>query len=374
MFEDRTYENIMAECLALAPPDVDLRPGGIFFDAVASTAFKIAQFYADLSTFFDLVFVTTAVGEYLDMRGAEYAVFRNPATVALYEYLWTGTLQPTVGSRFFYDGLYFTLRQEEGGRLYLEAEIPGIGGNNILAGSPAVPMNNIAGLTASTFGALIEPGADAENDEDYRERIIEKIAGPAENGNRQHYKTWAESVAGVGRARILPLFAGPNTVMAVIIGQDGLPAAQTVVDRVQEYIDPMTLGLTVTIPGTAEIIPVGDALGDGVANIGAHFAAISPAPLAIDISFSVELQPGATIEQIKADTSEAMTAYLKDLALKTPERQQVIVRVSAINSLLFALPGLVDYADLTLNGQAGNIEVGDRQSAVLGEVIPSAII
>jgi uncharacterized phage protein gp47/JayE len=49
-------------------------------------------------------------------------------------------------------------------------------------------MNNIAGLAVSQFGVLIEPGADTESDDNYRERIREKISGPAENGNRQHYK------------------------------------------------------------------------------------------------------------------------------------------------------------------------------------------
>ena len=66
MFEDRTYEKIMAECLSAAPAGIDLRQGGIFYDAVASACFKIAQFYADISTVFDLVFLTTSVDEYLD--------------------------------------------------------------------------------------------------------------------------------------------------------------------------------------------------------------------------------------------------------------------------------------------------------------------
>lgn len=372
MFEDRTYEAILNECLATAPEGIDLRQGGIFYDAVASACFKIAQFYADISSVFDLVFLTTAVDEYLDRKGAEYKVFRLPATTARYEYVWAGTAEPGVGERFFTDGLYFMLRRDENQALYLEAEIPGTTSNNILPGTAAVPMNNIGGLTSSSFGALIEPGASTESDDDYRERIQEKIAGPAENGNRQHYKTWCESVAGVGRARIIPLFAGENTVMGVLIGADGLPAAQTIVDRVQEYIDPMTLGKTVEVEG--EVIPVGDGLGDGVANIGAHFAAVAPERVDINISFNAELKTGATLEQVKADTEIALTAHLKDLALTTPENQVSVVRVSAISSLLYALPGLIDYTDLLLNGQSANIELVSKQVATLGEVTIDEIV
>lgn len=372
MFEDRTYENIMKECLAAAPDDIDLRQGSIFYDAVASAALKIAQFYADISTAFDLVFLTTAVDEYLDRKGVEYGIFRLPAIPAVYEYIWSGAVPPPLGSRFFAEGIYFVLRQNDDKVCYLEAETPGTSGNNILPGTAAVPVENIVGLVSSTFGALVIPGTDAESDDNYRERIQEKIAGPAENGNRQHYKTWCESVPGVGRARIIPLFAGENTVMGIIIGTDGTPAVKAIVDQVQTYVDPITLGDTVVVDG--ETIVVGDGLGDGVANIGAHFVAVSPAAVPINISFNAELKSGATVEQVIADTKVAMTTYLKDLALETPEAQSVIVRMSAVSSILYSLPGLLDYTALTLNGEMANIELSDKQIAVLGEVSVNATI
>lgn len=368
MFEDRTYENLMAECLANAPPGTDIRPDSIFYDAVASSCLKIAQFYADLNSLFDLVFVTTAVGEYLDRRGQEFAVYRTKATYALYEYTWTGTKIPEIGTRFFNGSSYFTLCQDE--RIwpfpYLKSETPGSGSNNILSGTSAIPLQNIQGLATSTFGTLIEPGADTESDDNYRRRIMEKIGGPAENGNRQHYKTWAESIKGVGRARIKPLFAGENTVMATIINTDGLPATQSVIDRVQEYIDPITLGLTVDVDG--EIVKIGDALGDGKANIGAHFAAVAPYVLEVNINFSAELAHGADKDRIKLETSQAIAEHFKYIALNTPESQPMTIRVSVISSILHSQTGLVDYTNLTLNGDSGNITLTDRQVAVLGSV------
>jgi uncharacterized phage protein gp47/JayE len=366
LFEDRTYENIMAECLATAPEGIDLRQGGIFYDAVTSACLKIAQFYADISSAFDLAFLTSAADEYLDRKGAEYRVFRLPATAARYGYLWTGTAEPGPGERFFADGLYFTLRRGESQAPCLEAETPGSAGNSVLPGTAAVPMNNIGGLSSSSFGALAEPGMDAESDDDYRERIQEKIAGPAENGNRQHYKTWCESVPGCARARIIPLFAGENTVMGVIVGVDGTAAAQSVVDRVQEFVDPITLGGSVVVGG--ETIPIGDGLGDGEANIGAHFAAVAPEQVTVDASFSAELKADATLGQVKADAEAALVAHFKGLALTTPENQAAVVRVSAVSSLLHALPGLLDHTGLALNGESSNIGLTGRQVAVLGEV------
>ena len=371
MFEDRTQENILSELFEKAPEGTDTRQGSIFHDAVVSASYKMAEWYSGLQSMFDLVLVMTAEGEYLDRRGAEFAVFRLPATSARYVFTWEGT-EPEVGNRFFANDLFFVLRRADDGKLFLEAEMPGIGANNITNGTAAVPVNNISGLTSSDFGSLIEPGVNREEDEPFRDRIIGKIAGPSENGNRHHYKTWCESVTGVGRARIIPLFAGPNTVMGVIVGTDGLPAVQSVIERVQEYIDPMTLGKTVEVNG--EIIPVGDGLGDGVANIGAHFAAVAPEGLTIDISFAAEAKQESSIEQIKADATKAITEYLKGLTLNTPERQTVIVRMSSISSILYTLPGLLDYTSLTLNGNTSNIQLSNTQIAVIGEVSVSAVI
>ena len=62
--------------------------------------------------------------------------------------------------------------------MYFEAEAAGEAGNDIYAGTPAVPVNNIEGLISATFGAIYENGSDAEGDEALRNRVIEKIAGP----------------------------------------------------------------------------------------------------------------------------------------------------------------------------------------------------
>lgn len=370
MYEDRTYENILAETLERAPDGIDIREGSIFYDAVAGVCFKIARYYADLRNSFDLVFIATAVDEYLDQRGAEYGIVRNPATSARYLFTFEGE-RPSAGERFFCNGQYFTLGEEKG-VVYLEADDTGAGTNGIEAGSAAVPLNNLPGLISATFGKLIEPGVSVESDEDYRQRIQEKIAGPAENGNRQHYKTWCEKDAGVGRARIISLFAGENTVMGVLVGADGAPAAEAVVKRVQEDVDPITLGHEVAYNG--KMIPIGDGLGNGKANIGAHFAAVSATAHEITVSFSAVLATGATKEQAAAEASAAITDYFKSLALDTPEGEHIITRLSKVGVLLYEQNSIIDYSDLYFNGQSSNIELKDTEVPILKGVSVSANI
>lgn len=351
-FSDRTYENILKELLAEAPAKVDTRQGSIYFDAVAPCAMKLAAFYADIGLIVDLLSLPTATGTYLDELGREYGVERNPATPAKYQLVYEGTA-PDPGTRFFYyvDTLYFFV-EWLGGPLCLVSETSGEAANSIPEGSLATPVNTVEGLTRAEFGPLLEPGQAEETDDEYRQRIQEKIGGPAKNGNKWHYKMWCEEVDGVGRARILPLWAGANTVKAALLDPDGKPAADTVVARVQEYVD-----------------PGGTGLGEGQANIGAYFTAVAAEPLSVTVKFSLSLYDGTALEDVTAAITESIRSYLKDIAMNTADSENMVVRISSIGALIHATTGVVDYANLTVNGGTANISVDKDYVAVLEEVV-----
>ena len=373
MFEDRTEKRLMEEVLAMAPEGIDTRQGSIFFDAVSATVNKIAKLYTDLDRVFETVFIVTAHGEYLDLRAAEYGMNRNAATSAKYLFAYMGT-RPAVGWRFFHSdsGYYFTLCVDEDGSLYLEAETPGTECNYIQNGDIAVPCNTVQGMASASFGPIYGEGygTDTEDDEHLRARIFEKIAGPAENGNRQHYKTWCESIDGVGRAIVFPLWYGQNTVKAVLISPDGLPVADSVVEEVQRYIDPADEGMTVEVCGKTYVF--GDGRGNGQANIGAHFTAVPATAQYVDLSFAAELRRGQTTENVQQAVTEAITAYLKGLVLDAVDDslgETIIVRISAIGAILAGLTAyLVDYTDLKINGAETNIRLAADEVPVLGEV------
>lgn len=368
MFEANTYEKLMQDVLAMAPPGIDVRQGSIFFDATSAVVNKIARLYADLDRVFSLVIIFSASGEYLDLKAQEFGLTRLNATPAKYDFVYTGT-RPEAGRRFFHNdsGFYFLLREDDTGKLYLEAETPGTDCNDIQNGDIAVPVDTVVGMTSANFAGIYEYGVDAEDDEAFRDRIFEKIAGPAENGNKQHYKTWCESRDGVGRARIDPLWNGENTVKAVLISPLGLPVPESVVKDVQAYVDPADLGMTVEIDGKTYV--VGDGLGNGQANIGAHFTAVSAESLTIDLSFSAELAKGRNATELQEAVEAAVTEYLRDLVVDADDEAVVVVRLSAVGAILSGLTQyLIDYHDLTLNGGTDNIRAGDDEVPVLGEV------
>ncbi len=361
MFEDRTYENILHEALENAPSDIDKRQGSIFYDAVSGVILKIAKLYTDLDLITGMTTVSTAVGEALDIKAAEYGVERLVATNAKYYALFEGKT-PDTGERFFHDGKYFVLHSRVG-ILYFEAEISGESQNNIIPGTAAVPVDNIDGLISSAFGSLYESGSDSESDESLRTRIMEKIAGPAENGNRQHYKTWCESIDGIGKARIFPLWNGENTVKAVLIDTTGKPLGSAKVQEVQNFIDPADKGLTAVVDG--KTYTVGDGMGNGRANIGAHFTAVSAEPLNITVTFKAELAAGYTAETAEIEAYSKIESYLKELVLSANENTEIVIRISAIGAILSSLESIYDYSNLKLNGNTGNITVGSDFVPVL---------
>ncbi len=365
MFDEYSYELLLQEVLDNAPAGIDTRPGSIFYDAVSGILIKVAKLYSDLDLVFTLTQIDTASGEYLDIKSSEYGIVRHSATKAKYSVTFEGST-PNVGERFFTNGEYFMLKESDDSILYLEAETPGTSGNNIFSGIPAVPVNNIQGLVSATFGTIIEYGADDETDESLRQRLREKIASPTENGNKQHYKTWCESFEGVGRARIIPLWNGPNTVKAILINPLGLPCSDSVVESLQEYIDPATRGYTAVVDGKTYV--VGDGLGEGVANLGAHFTAAAAEETRIDISFNAELKSETAIDSAIEETTEAIRNYFKNIVMGTNDTDDILIRLSAIGALISGLPAILDYSELKINGNTENIYPGEDNVPVVGEV------
>lgn len=343
MFEDRTYENLLAEILENAPADIDTRQGSIFFDAVSGITNKIAKLYSDIGLIFGLTQIDTASGEYLDAKASEYGVTRHAAVPAKYYADISGTV-PQSGERFFYNGKYFVFKQTENEEYYLEAEIPG----NIpdLTGFPAVPVGNIPGLSSCKFGRIMEYGSDAEDDEGLRLRLKDKISTPGECGNKQHYKAWCESVDGVGTARIIPLWNGPNTVKGILINTEGLPCGSETVNRVQDYID-----------------PGGTGLGEGAACIGSRFTAAAAKAFAVNIAVTLELQNEEDEDSIKPEIESAVRKYFKKLAVSGGD---TVVRISEIGSEIGKISRIVDYSGLRINGEISNISVDFESVPTLG--------
>ncbi len=369
MFEEEMDEEYWSDLAEDMGEDlgVDVREGSVFMDMQMGHCMRIAKFYGDLSLLHSMMMPDTAVGEFLTEYAAQDNIYRTAATSSCWSVHFEGAT-PEIGTEFMCDDTYLTLSAVDG-ILCLVANEPGERSNALLPGSDLIPVDNIDDLESATLGELIIPGMAEESDESLRVRWQASKINPEANSNIPQMKLLCEQHESIGRAKILPLWGGENTVKAVLLSKMGRNVSDEVVAEVQRYIDPIEKGYEVIANGGTYIF--GDGLGEGAANIGLHFLAASAEPVYLTITATVNLKEGYTREQVIDAARGQITAYLAKIALETPDKDFATVRISNIGSIITAIPGVLDYDydSLTINGSKGNIAIDQESVAVLSEVV-----
>ncbi|KAA6453200.1 baseplate J/gp47 family protein [Bacillus swezeyi] len=341
MFENQTFEEIMERMLDRVSADIDKRENSVIWNALAPAAAELAVSYIWLDQVLNLVYADTAEGEYLDRRAAEAGLERYQASKAIWSGEFTEGVFIPAGTRFFLEDLYFTM--QENGKL--ACETAGTSGNANLTGQTLLPLDTIPGLEKAVMGNLEIPGRDEESDESLYERYLVRVRREAVSANQLHYKQWAEEVDGVGKAKIFPLWNGEGTVKIVITNAKMEPASQILIERVKQYIDPE--------PGK----------GEGMAPIGAYTTVESAVWKDIQISAKIIPATGRTIDDAKQEIEEKITLLYKEIAFK-----ESVIRLSQINNMIYESSSVSDYSEVTINGEAKNLQLTETEIPKLGQV------
>lgn len=280
-----------------------------------------------------------------DLAGAtSYKVYRGVArraetlltTSATSDYTDTGALVP--GSTVPATNL-----------VAIEAEEAGPEGN-VAANMITLLMSPVQGVTAIANPTPTSGGADVESDELYRRRILLEWTAPQGAGNQGDYLRWALDYPDVGYATVEPLWNGAGTVRVIILDQSHNPVSQAVVDGLQAQLDP--------IPGE----------GAGKAPVGAIVTVTTPSLLTINVSATLTLKSGYSLDgtggtvAVRSDVYSAVELYVNNLS---PGDDVILGHVIA---LFFQVDGVLDVADVELNGAASNVVVTATQVPLLGTV------
>lgn len=330
---------------------VDTRQGSIYRDAAEGHIIRAAKFFDDLRQVGNIISISTCTGDVLDEKLHERGLSRNPPepTPAHYYCRYDGAV-PHIGDLCTCDGHDFSV-ESVGERVVIVSSEAGSDMNNLKSGTPVLPELDIDGLISCTLEEIAEPALDAEDDESARTRLINKVSGPAENGNIAQVQSWCESVEGVGRARIIPLWNGPMTVKAVIISREGKAVTSNIVSDVQDYVDPGISGM-----------------GEGMAAIGQFVTCVSAKEKKIDIDVAVIKKPEGTYSEVKEQLENALKAYCKELALgQWSEEMQV--RYNKVSAVITEMPIVIDHENLLINGSEGNVAFTVDEVPVPGEVV-----
>lgn len=344
-------DKILRELLNKISDIYDKTPGYIIYDllkAVSEILVKYNLQFEDLRSLLDINNLTGSLLEtFVSQRKG---ITRNPSTYSVGQLVVNGNGIVEQGDLFeTKGGIQFHATETKTisgtGTINIKAVVAGSSGNVPANQITQMPVT-IAGIISVTNPKPTYDGFDEESDDSLRERYLKAVREPATSGNIYHYRQWALEVAGVGDVKIFPLIRGQNTAELYIIDQNKQPASSTLVDAVQEYIDPNSEGL-----------------GDGQAPIGCYCYVMSATGLPINISVNITKDVGYTDEQIKQNIEDNLTEYLKSIAFK-----QSFVSYAAITNVIFESNGVSDLSNLIINGGVDNVPVDGKEVAVLGDV------
>lgn len=216
---------------------------------------------------------------------------------------------------------------------------------NVGQGLITVVPKTITGISQITNDEPTKGGYDTETDESLLERYFDRLRNPVNGVNCNQYIAWANSVAGVGGARCIPIWNGKNTVKVIIIGNDYKPASDNVVKLVQDYIDPNKNGD-----------------GSGVATIGAVTTVVSAKTTPIKVTIK-GVKFSGDVNTLKAEIKDTIDRYIRQSAFNTD-----YVSIAKIGALIINIDGVTDFKELKLNDAHDSIQIENDACGVLSGV------
>ena len=370
-FTQDTYQNLRQEMLDRVPDTYDKRDTAPIPTAISPAAYALAGFYLSLDQVQRAAFVQTAVGDGLDMLAVIGGLTRYPASAAVRLGIFNtavpigarfSTINGTNSINFAVTAAATVSEPEEGFTYYqLTAETPGTIGNEYTG--PILPITTIPGLTSAQITDILVPGDDTETDDAFRERLIEALNNRPFGGNIADYRQNVLAIDGVGGVQVYPTWNGGGTVKLSVLGADFLPASPTLVENVQNAIDP----------------PPNQGLGLGLAPIGAKVTVAAPTELTVNVSATLMLAAGYAIGQVQEPVEQAIEAYLLSVRQEwdtntssTAVSYAADVYVARITAAIVGVTGVVNATNVQLNGGTADLiltETGETQQVpVLGTV------
>lgn len=259
----------------------------------------------------------TATGEDLKNIGLEKDVIKNPAVATVLTATLPGTDGVVVkirtpftgaanGMRYYTDAAYTIT----GGiaTMSLTAEEVGVAGNLNVSDTLSIGTQIAGAESTATVTEITTTGAEEEDQEDFRARILFAMRSSSGGSNATDHKTWAEAVSGVLTAfpyagsPLGPIYSTPSERTVYIesttdIDPDGIPP-ESLLEDVREALntDPET-GLARYVLGitdeTLYVEPI----------VRTQFE-VTITDLIVDESFET---------QLKEDMSTALTLYFLSL-------------------------------------------------------------
>ena len=348
MFENITFESVLSGMLDRIPNTFDKREGSVIYDAIAPAAIELVNMYINLDTILNETFADTQSRPYLIKRCAERGINVKQATSAIRQGEFN--IDVPLGSRFSLNQLnYVTIGKIDDGVFYLQCETPGTQGN--AESGTLIPIDYIQGLQTALLTDVLVPGEDEEDTEHLRDRYFESLNSQAFGGNIADYKEKTKTL-GVGGVKVIPAWNGGGTVKLVILDTTYSQPSSTLVNSIQTEIDPVQ----------------NQGQGSGIAPIGHVVTVEGCGVTSVNVQTHITFEENYNWDSVKTSVEKVIADYFKELAVTWEDTNNLIVRISQIETRILDVTGVMDIADTTLNGTTQNLTIESNYIPVKGEV------
>jgi uncharacterized phage protein gp47/JayE len=329
---------------------VDTRVGSHFQILTEPGVREAARTYDLMGTeMIQAAFARTAWGAYLDEHAFQAGLERLAATRATGEVRFEGANGTPIAA-----GTVVYSEPSEPGGDPVEFEVTAggtIAGGFVLRPIRALAAGSAANLSSGSITRMGTPvpgvtvlqlaetvgGTEVETDAALLARIVAEY-GAAPVANLLFYEREARKFAGVGDARALAGWNGPNTVLVVLFTAEGGPVASDVVSGFQAVIDP--------VPGK----------GQGLAPAGAQVTVQSAQTFAVNISAQLRLEEGYSIDGSDGLVAvDVLVARLLRDYIRTLGPGDEIVLAQVIRAIA-SVAGVHDVS-VTINNVSQNVPV-----------------
>jgi uncharacterized phage protein gp47/JayE len=340
--------------------NIDITEGALFFNAVKPVALDQAerdQFKR--IELFKLIWPDWSYGIWLEMLGeaagitpkkqATYAegvlkVRGVPGTLIPIDYVFATRATSGNPSILFKAKQSVTIDSSGLAVINIKAMEAGVKGN---VGAETitlmtVPMNGIISITNEQ---AVTGGTDIEDEESFRQRVLNANQQEKLSGAVSDYIRWAEEVAGVGKAYVIPEWNGAGTVKVVVIDANGLPANQSILNDVQSHIAPTGLNR------------------GGTAPVGHRVTVAAPRQKTINYTFSWQLSHDVNKDEIITNFKKVLNEYYMDIGVGG------LIHYNRVGAFLIGLEGVINYNNLAINGSTSDVTLEGDEFAGTGTVV-----
>ncbi len=404
MFEDMTYEALLASALTRVSSLVDKREGSMVMNGVAPAMAELAQLYIAADFVFQATYIATAPREYLIKRAADRNLAPYSASAAVYRAEFN--IEVAEGTRFSCEDLNFVVTgrmaseydTETGLSHMVTSETPGAAANDY--SGTLIPIEYVSGLTRAELVELLIPGEDEEDTETFRQRVLDSFQALAFGGNQADYREKVLAMDGVGDLKIYPAWnddISPSSLIpdeavdtwyasaiSAVSGTvaDWLTAVYTAAKNkkltVGGAVKLVILASNYQTPSATLLEEIQTAIdpeqnageGLGLAPIGHVVHVTGVASEAVNITLHLTYASGWNWDAVKSYVEAAIDDYFLELAQEWADSDFLTVRISQIESrILSACSGMItDIGGTRINGLESNLALDADSIPVRGEV------